>query len=35
MAELPAIAASLDFDHANIPYVDFEHIVIAWLTPDG
>lgn len=34
-ADLPAIAASLDFDHDSIPYVDFERIVIGWLTPDA
>lgn len=33
IADLPAIATSFDFDHDNIPYVDFEHIVIGWLTP--
>lgn len=35
IADLPTIAASLDFDHAHIPYVDFERIVIGWLTPDA
>lgn len=33
IVDLPTIAASLDFDHNDIPYVDFERIVIGWLTP--
>lgn len=35
IADLPTIAASLDFDHVHIPYVDFERIVIGWLTLDA
>jgi len=31
LAELPAIAAELEFDPAAIPYVDFERIVVGWL----
>lgn len=36
-ADLPAIAAELEFDAAAIPYVDFERIVVEWLvqTPAG
>lgn len=29
--DLPALAAELDFDPANIPYVDFERFVASWL----
>lgn len=29
--DLPALAAELDFDPAQIPYVDFERIVVNWL----
>lgn len=31
LAELPAIAAELEFDPAAIPYADFERIVVGWL----
>lgn len=31
MADLPALAATLEFDPDNIPYVDYERIVAAWL----
>lgn len=31
LAELPALAAELEFDPADIPYVDFERIVVGWL----
>ena len=31
MADLPALAASLAFEPAEIPYVDFERIVVEWL----
>ena len=31
LADLPAIAAELEFDPAAIPYVDFERIVAGWL----
>jgi hypothetical protein len=37
-ADLPALAAELEFDPADIPYVDFERIVVGWLlqaTPSG
>jgi hypothetical protein len=34
-AELPLDAAALGFDPNNIPYVDFERMVVAWLTPDA
>ncbi len=30
-ADLPALAAELEFDISNIPYVDFERIVASWL----
>jgi hypothetical protein len=30
-ADLPALAAELEFDAANIPYVDFERMVVGWL----
>lgn len=33
--ELPQIADNLGFDPGKIPYVDFERIVISWLTPDA
>ncbi len=29
--DLPALAAQLEFDPADIPYVDFERIVVGWL----
>lgn len=29
--ELPDLAAALEFDISNIPYVDFERIVVRWL----
>jgi hypothetical protein len=31
IADLPAIAAELEFDPEGIPYVDFERIVARWL----
>ncbi|MGA9581009.1 MAG: hypothetical protein WBR13_03440 [Allosphingosinicella sp.] len=31
LADLPALAAELGFDAADIPYVDFERIVVGWL----
>jgi hypothetical protein len=31
LADLPALAAELEFDPADIPYVDFERIVVGWL----
>jgi hypothetical protein len=31
LVDLPALAAELEFDPANIPYVDFERIVVSWL----
>lgn len=31
LADLPAIGAELEFDPADIPYVDFERIVTNWL----
>ena len=33
-ADLPALAESLEFDALNLPYVDYEHTVVGWLTPD-
>ena len=30
-AELPTLAANLEFEPAKIPYVDFERIVVGWL----
>ena len=35
IADLPALAAKLEFDPAKIPYVDFERIVVGWLTADA
>jgi hypothetical protein len=35
ITDLPEIAANLGFEPAHIPYVDFERIVIGWLTPDA
>lgn len=35
VAELPALAAALEFDSKKIPYVDFESIVVGWLTKDA
>lgn len=35
VADLPALAATLEFDPAKIPYVDFERIVVGWLTRDA
>ena len=35
IADLPEIAAKFEFDPGHIPYVDFERIVIGWLTPDA
>ena len=29
--DIPALAAELEFDPDNIPYVDFERIVVSWL----
>lgn len=34
-ADLPALAAALEFDPKKIPYVDFERIVVGWLTRDA
>lgn len=31
VAELPALAAALEFQPDRIPYVDFERIVVSWL----
>lgn len=31
LADLPALAAELEFDPADIPYVDFERIIVGWL----
>lgn len=31
LEDLPALAAELEFDPADIPYVDFERIVVSWL----
>lgn len=31
LADLPALADELGFDPADIPYVDFERIVVSWL----
>lgn len=31
LADLPALAAQLEFDPADVPYVDFERIVVGWL----
>ncbi|WP_242127734.1 nucleotide-binding protein [Sphingobium sp. Sx8-8] len=33
--DLPALAAALEFDPVKIPYVDFERIVVGWLTRDA
>lgn len=30
-ADLPTLAADLEFDPANVPYVDFERMVVGWL----
>lgn len=35
IADLPALAAALEFDPNKIPYVDFEQIVVGWLTRDA
>lgn len=35
IADLPALAAELEFNPAKIPYVDFERIVVGWLTADA
>lgn len=35
IADLPALAAALEFDPNRIPYVDFERIVVGWLTRDA
>lgn len=41
LADLPALAAELEFDPESIPYVDFERIAASWLVqasgpePDG
>lgn len=35
MADLPALAADLEFDPANIPYVDFERMIVGWLLTAG
>lgn len=31
LADLPALAAALEFDPDQIPYVDYERIVVEWL----
>lgn len=31
MADLPILAADLEFDPATVPYVDFERMVVGWL----
>ena len=31
-ADFPTIAATLDFDVKKVPYVDYERIVVGWLT---
>lgn len=31
VADLPTLAADLEFDPATIPYVDFERMVVGWL----
>lgn len=31
LADLPELAAELEFDPATIPYVDFERLVAGWL----
>lgn len=31
LADLPALAAALEFDPIRIPYVDYERIVVEWL----
>lgn len=31
LAQLPGLARALEFDPDNIPYVDFERIVVGWL----
>lgn len=31
MADLPTLAADLEFDPATVPYVDFERMVVGWL----
>ncbi len=33
-ADLPKLAAGLDFHPDEIPYVDFERIIVTWLTLD-
>lgn len=35
MADLPALAEDLEFDPANIPYVDFERMIVGWLLTAG
>ncbi|MGB3930858.1 MAG: hypothetical protein WBL20_18080 [Sphingobium sp.] len=35
IADLPALAAALEFDPNKIPYVDFERIVVGWLMRDA
>ncbi|PHY17657.1 hypothetical protein CSW59_18240 [Caulobacter sp. BP25] len=35
MADLPALAADLEFDPKNIPYVDFERMIVGWLLTAG
>jgi len=31
MADLPMLAADLEFDPDAVPYVDFERMVVGWL----
>ena len=33
-ADLPALAAALEFEADKIPYIDLERIVVGWLTAD-
>lgn len=35
IADLPALAEDLEFDPANIPYVDFERMIVGWLLTAG
>jgi hypothetical protein len=32
LADLPGLASGLDFDPAKIPYIDYQRIVVGWLT---
>ncbi|WP_236634214.1 nucleotide-binding protein [Caulobacter sp. X] len=35
MADLPALASDLEFDPENVPYVDFERMIVGWLLTAG